>query len=175
MAESSENWVFPEAKSIPYGVPKRSLKQKLIKAKNTILQVLAYSCPSNALRVQFHRWRGVHIGKNVYIGMFCILDNLAPEYIYICDNSGFNANTMVLTHFNSPVRFASAFEASVKPVIFRENSFTAVRCTIMPGVTIGKYAVVSAGMVVDKDVPDYAMVREKKKREIIDMSFMYKN
>lgn len=30
--------------------------------------------------------------------------------------------------------------------------------TICPGVTIGKYAVVAAGAVVTKDVPDYAVV-----------------
>ena len=31
-------------------------------------------------------------------------------------------------------------------------------CTICPGVTIGKSAVVAAGAVVTKDVPDYAVV-----------------
>ena len=30
--------------------------------------------------------------------------------------------------------------------------------TICPGVTIGKYAVVGAGAVVTKDIPDYAVV-----------------
>ena len=30
--------------------------------------------------------------------------------------------------------------------------------TICPGVTIGEYAVVAAGAVVTKDVPDYAVV-----------------
>ena len=30
--------------------------------------------------------------------------------------------------------------------------------TICPGVTVGEYAVVAAGAVVTKDVPDYAVV-----------------
>ena len=51
----------------------------------------------------------------------------------------------------------------------------AVRCTVMPGVTIGKYAIVSSGMVVDKDVPDYYMVRDKKAREDVNLKFLYKD
>lgn len=175
MATSSEQWIIPETMKIAYGKPKRNFKQKIVKIKNTILQLWAYRCPINSLRIQFHRWRGVHIGKNVYIGMYCIIDNLYPEFVFIEDNVGLNANSMILTHFNAPERFAGALSADVKPVVLHKNSMIAVRCTIMPGVTIGEYAVVSAGMVVDKDVPDYAMVREKKQREIIDISFMYKN
>ena len=30
--------------------------------------------------------------------------------------------------------------------------------TIMPGVTVGKYAIVGAGAIVTKDVPDYSVV-----------------
>lgn len=174
MSHSSANWVIKDKIDIPYGKPKRTLGQKLIKVKNTILQIMAYACPINSLRVLFHRWRGVHIGENVYIGMYCIIDNLYPSFVYIMDNVGFNANSMVLTHFNSPERFAGAFEASVKPVVIRENALVAVRCTIMPGVTIGKNAIVSAGMLVEKDVPDYAMVRNKNRVDVVDLSFLYK-
>jgi len=175
MARSSEEWVIPEKILIPYGKPKRNFKQKLIKVRNTILQKWAYACPINSLRVKFHRWRGVHIGKNVYIGMYCIIDNMCPEHVYIMDNVGLNANCMVLTHFNSPERFSNAFEASIRPVVIGESALVAVRCTIMPGVHIGRNAIVSAGMLVDKDVPDYTMVREKTKREKVDMRFVYEN
>jgi len=39
-----------------------------------------------------------------------------------------------------------------------EVSAVGMGCTICPGVTIGKYAVIAAGAVVTKDVPDYAVV-----------------
>lgn len=39
-----------------------------------------------------------------------------------------------------------------------ENAWLGMNVTICPGVTIGKYAVVAAGAVVTKDVPDYAVV-----------------
>lgn len=43
-------------------------------------------------------------------------------------------------------------------VTVKENAWIGMGVTICPGVTIGKYAVVAAGAVVTKDVPDYAVV-----------------
>lgn len=43
-------------------------------------------------------------------------------------------------------------------VIVKKNAWLGLNVTICPGVTIGKYAVVAAGAVVTKDVPDYAVV-----------------
>lgn len=174
MRQSCEDWVIPEPIKIQYGHQKRTIGQKVRKVVNTILSRWAYSCPINGLRVQFHRWRGVHIGKNVYIGMHCLFDNLSPSFIYIMDDVSINANSMVLTHFNAPERYESVFEPMVKPVVFKQGSMIAVRCTVMPGVTIGKYAIVSAGMVVDKDVADYALIREKRVREDVNLKFLYK-
>lgn len=43
-------------------------------------------------------------------------------------------------------------------VTIKKNAWIGMNVTICPGVTIGKYAVVAAGAVVTKDVPDYAVV-----------------
>lgn len=43
-------------------------------------------------------------------------------------------------------------------VVIKKNAWLGLGATICPGVTIGKYAVVAAGAVVTKDVPDYAVV-----------------
>ena len=43
-------------------------------------------------------------------------------------------------------------------VLVKKNAWLGLNVTICPGVTIGKYAVVAAGAVVTKDVPDYAVV-----------------
>ena len=43
-------------------------------------------------------------------------------------------------------------------VLVKKNAWLGMNVTICPGVTIGKYAVVAAGAVVTKDVPDYAVV-----------------
>ncbi len=43
-------------------------------------------------------------------------------------------------------------------VLIKKNAWIGMNVTICPGVTIGAYAVVGAGAVVTKDVPDYAVV-----------------
>ncbi len=43
-------------------------------------------------------------------------------------------------------------------VLVKKNAWLGMNVTICPGVTIGQYAVVGAGAVVTKDVPDYAVV-----------------
>ena len=43
-------------------------------------------------------------------------------------------------------------------VTVKKNAWLGMNVTICPGVTIGRYAVVGAGAVVTKDVPDYAVV-----------------
>lgn len=167
---SSKNWTsILEAKPIEYGAQTRSLGQMLRKVWNTLLARIAYRCPSNKLRITLHRWRGCHIGDNCYLGQYCILDNLAPEYIYMEDNSNVNAGCMILTHFNPAPRFEGIFASEVKPVVIKEECMVAVRCTIMPGVTIGKFATVSAGIVVEKDVPDYHMMYMKTTQKYINL------
>ena len=158
---SSQYPYINEPHNVPYyeETQKRTFMQKLRKVRNTIYMLLAYMCPNNKLRQWMHRCRGVHIGKNVYIGMFCFFDNLHPEYIYIEDNVAVNAGTMILTHFNPMQHLSSIFQARVAPVLIKSGTMVAVRSTIMPGVCIGKNAIVSAGSVVEKDVPDYTIVK----------------
>lgn len=166
-----------ESKLIPYyeETQKRTVCQKIRKIKNTILMLLAYACPTASLRILLHRWRGVNIGHHVYIGMFCFLDNLYPEYIYIENNASINAGSMILTHFNPMKRFEPVFQAKVAPVLIKEGAIVAVKNIILPGVTIGQNAVVSAGTVVDKDVPDYTLVKGNPMKIITEYKILMKH
>lgn len=166
----SNQYSLPEARDIPYyeETQKRTFYQRLRKIKNTICFLLAYACPINAIRKWLHRKRGVHIGKNVYLGMFCFLDNLFPDYIYIEDNASVNAGTMIVTHFNPMKRFSPIFRAQVSPVLIREGAIVAVRSTILPGVEIGRSSIVSAGSVVEKSVPDFTLVKGNPAKKIME-------
>jgi len=52
------------------------------------------------------------------------------------------------------------------PIIIDDNAWIATNSTIMPGVTIGKGAVVAAGSVVTKSVPPYSVVAGNPAKEI---------
>lgn len=167
---NKENNYELREKEIPYyeETQKRTFFQKIRKIKNTILMLLAYACPSNGVRKKLHRWRGVRIGADVYLGMFCFLDNLYPEYIVIEDKASVNAGTMILTHFNPMKQFAPILKARVAPVIVGEGAIVAVRSTLLPGVKIGSMAIVSAGSVVEKNVAAYSIVRGNPAKKVAE-------
>lgn len=161
---------------IPYyeDTQKRTLIQKVKKIKNTILMLLAYACPSNGLRIRMHRLRGVNIGQNVYLGMFCFLDNLYPQYIYIGDNVSINAGSMILTHFNPMKQYAPILKARVAPVVINDKAIIAVKSILLPGVNIGESAIVSAGSVVESNVVAYTLVRGNPAKKVVDYELLIK-
>ena len=67
---------------------------------------------------------------------------------------------MILTNQHDYTKFGEERKrSSIKgKVHIKEGAWLASRCIILGGVTIGRHAVVCAGAVVTKDVPDYAMV-----------------
>ena len=167
---------IPPEQAIPYyeETQKRTLVQKIRKIKNTLLMLMAYACPANGLRIRMHRLRGVSIGQNVYLGMFCFLDNLYPQYIFIGDNVSINAGSMILTHFNPMKQFAPILKARVAPVVINNKAIIAVRSILLPGVTIGESAIVAAGSVVEKNVAPYTLVRGNPAKKVVDYELLIK-
>ena len=159
-----------EAKAAPYYEPSKSfLKQAnkgskrkdaklfpfiLKKTFNYILESLAYNCPVNSWRIRMHRWRGVNIGKNVFIGLKVTLDHSYPEYVYIGDNVSLAGNNFILTHSNPYKHFEKTFKSYIAPVVIKDNSWISIGVTVLPGVSVGNYSVVAAGSVVQKNIPD---------------------
>lgn len=129
------------------------------KVKNIILFRLSYLCPLNSWRVRFNKWRGVHIGEHVYIGQFCILDNAYPEYVYIEDNVSLAGENTILAHSNPYPHFENVVESKVAPVLIKHGAWIGSKSIILMGAEIGVNAIVSAGSVVDKNVPDYSVVK----------------
>ena len=46
----------------------------------------------------------------------------------------------------------------LRPTLVKQGATLGANCTVLCGVTIGRYALVGAGAVVTKDVPDYTLV-----------------
>lgn len=131
----------------------------LKKLKNYSLGLMAYTCPVNNLRVFFHRQRGVHIGKNVFLGLRCTLDHAYPDYIYIDDNSILSGDVYIVAHNKPSVFFKRKIPSYVAPVLISKNCFIGVRSVILPGVTIGKGSFIAGGAVISKSIPENSVAQ----------------
>lgn len=100
---------------------------------------------------------GVRIGRNSVIGRNCTLDARSP--LTIGDNVSLSPEVMILagTHDVNDPHFAAS-EVGPWAVAIEDHVWIGARATIMPGVTVGRGAVVAAGSVVTKDVPPLAIV-----------------
>lgn len=102
---------------------------------------------------QFFYPAGIKIGRGTIIGQNAFLDGRSR--LAIGDHTDIASDVMV---YNSEHDInADNFKASVAPVEIGDYVFIGPRAIILPGVNIGKGAVVAAGAVVSKDVPEYAI------------------
>ena len=115
------------------------------------LNRIAYFIPGGYnMRPLIHRLRGVHMGKNVWISQYVYIDELHPSAVTIGNNSSIGLRTSIFTHFYWG-RLRS--EEHAGKVHIEENVFIGPHCVILPGVHIGKGAVIQAGTVVSRNVP----------------------
>jgi predicted dehydrogenase/acetyltransferase-like isoleucine patch superfamily enzyme len=102
--------------------------------------------------------QNVVIGPNVTIGNGCKIQNNVSVYQGVTlQDEVFCGPSMVFTNVYNPRAAISRMDQS-KPTLVEKGATLGANCTILCGVTIGKYAFVSAGAVVLKNVPDHALV-----------------
>lgn len=65
--------------------------------------------------------------------------------------SGLNHN---YTEIDSPIH---AQGVSTSPIVIEDETWIGANVVVVPGVTIGKHAVIAAGSVVTKNIPDYSV------------------
>ena len=95
---------------------------------------------------------GVHIGNRVLINSGVVL--MAMGGITIEDDVQIAANVQILTNNHDPYQREIL---SCRPVLICRGAWIGAGVTIMPGIRIGRYAIVGAGAVVTKDIPDYSI------------------
>jgi acetyltransferase-like isoleucine patch superfamily enzyme len=118
--------------------------------KNRILQHIARNCAGAlTLRPRLHRWRGVKIGKNVWIGYDAVIETSYPNLVTIKDGATIGIRALIIAHFRG----------LEKGVVIEENAFLGPGTIILPNVVIGRGAVVAAGSVVTTSVPPMTLVQ----------------
>lgn len=106
----------------------------------------------------------VQIGNRVKIqNNVSVYDNVTLEDDVFCGPS------MVFTNVYNP-RSAVERKDEYRDTRVRRGATLGANCTIVCGVTIGQYAFVGAGAVVNRDVPDYALMAGVPARQLGWMS-----
>lgn len=102
--------------------------------------------------------QNVFVGNKVIIGNGVKIQNNVSVYDNVTlEDDVFCGPSMVFTNVYNP-RSAINRKNEYRDTVVKKGATLGANCTIVCGVTIGKYAFVGAGAVVTKDVPDYALV-----------------
>lgn len=116
-----------------------------------------------------HIMSGCEIGKSCNIGQNVVIspdvkignnvkiqNNVSVYTGVICEDDVFLGPSCVFTNVINPRSFISRKD-EYKKTILHEGCSVGANATIVCGHNIGKYALIGAGCVVTKDVPDYAL------------------
>jgi UDP-2-acetamido-3-amino-2,3-dideoxy-glucuronate N-acetyltransferase len=108
--------------------------------------------------------KGVSLGQNVFVGNKvvigdnCKIQNNVSVYDNVTLEEGvFCGPSMVFTNVYNP-RSLIERKAEYKDTLIKKGATLGANCTIVCGVTVGEYAFVGAGAVINKDVKPYALM-----------------
>ena len=110
---------------------------------------------------------GVKIGRNVKIQ-----NNVSVYHGVTIEDGVFVGPHVCFTNdkrpraINPDGSLKGASDWQVSPILIRSGASLGANCTILPGVTVGRFAMVGSGAVVTRDVPDYAIVAGNPARRI---------
>lgn len=102
--------------------------------------------------------QNVFVGNRVKIGNKCKIQNNVSVYDNVfLEDEVFCGPSMVFTNVYNPRSGIERKDEYLDTHVLRGATLGA-NCTIVCGVTVGRFAFVGAGAVVNKDVPNYALM-----------------
>lgn len=111
----------------------------------------------------FYNPSNIQIGKDTIIGEWSVLDGRAP--LIIGDHVDIASNVMIY-NAEHDVHSKDFTKARMEKVVIEDYVFIGPRAIILPGVTLGRGAVVAAGAVVTKSIPALTIVGGVPAKEI---------
>lgn len=132
--------------------------------RNFIFIQVARYCPSLRLKNWIYRHLlHMKVGDTSAFALMVMVDVFFPEHITVGHNCVIGYHTTILTH-EYLIK-----EYRIGNVHIGNHVMIGANTTILPGVTIGDYAVIGAGAVVHKDVAPYHFVAGNPLTVIHDM------
>jgi len=102
--------------------------------------------------------QNVFVGNKVIIGNKCKIQNNVSVYDNVHLEEGvFCGPSMVFTNVYNP-RSLIERKDEYQDTFIKKGATLGANCTIVCGITVGKFAFIGAGAVVNKNVPDYALM-----------------
>ena len=102
--------------------------------------------------------QNVFVGNKVKIGDRCKVQNNVSVYDNVTLEEGvFCGPSMVFTNVYNP-RSLIERKNEYRDTLVKIGATLGANCTVVCGVTIGAYAFVGAGAVVQRDIPDFALM-----------------
>jgi len=102
--------------------------------------------------------QNVYVGNDVRIGHRVKIQNNVSVYDAVTlEDEVFCGPSMVFTNVYNP-RAAVVRKDEYRRTLVRHGATLGANCTIVCGITIGRHAFVGAGAVVNRNVPDFALV-----------------
>lgn len=117
-----------------------------------IIQITRYSPSLRLKNWLYRRFLKMEVGDQTAFALMVMVDVMFPERIKIGKNAVIGYNTTILAH-EYLIK-----EYRLGDVIIGDDVLIGANSTILPGVTIGDGAIVSAATLVHKDVPAGAFV-----------------
>lgn len=136
------------------------------------LDKIAFFCFIKRWRTEIHRWRGVNIGKGVYIGHEVMFDRVFTDQIFIGDNTSIGDRSTITAHSNIPskTRLKRIYPRQIMPTNIGKGVWIMPNVVLAPGITVGDEAVIATGSVVTKDVPPRCLVGGVPAKVLKDLS-----
>lgn len=114
--------------------------------------------------------QNVFVGNRVVIGDQCKIQNNVSVYDNVTLEDGvFCGPSMVFTNVYNP-RSLIERKSEYRSTVVRRGATLGANCTVVCGVTIGEFAFIGAGAVVNKDVKPYALMLGVPARQVGWMS-----
>ena len=130
----------------------------------------AHISPGARIGARCSLGQGVYVGNDVSIGNNVRIQNNVSVYDGVAlEDDVFCGPSMVFTNVYNP-RAAVARKNEYRRTLVKAGASLGANCTIVCGVTIGHNAFIGAGAVIQKDVPDFALMVGVPARQIGWMS-----